>query len=600
MVSAKNEPRDVSDLLEDVQGYHPYVPVKQRRAELDSKREQKRRREKREPTPPPDPTQSKFGPMASESLLDQATELAKEAKAYEVSELEKRAKIEAELLRNITAKQSLMGVQELAKGVTYDKPLRTSWRAPGYLRAMSTEKVEKLRARWHILVEGDNVPPPIKSFAEMKFPKPILRVLKEKGIKRPTPIQIQGLPVALSGRDMIGIAFTGSGKTMVFCLPMVMLALEQEKMMPFMPGEGPFAICISPSRELARQTYDVVGHFCEALAKDGFPHIRHALAMGGVNVKETLDVVRQGVHVLIATTGRLMDMLNKELINLDLCKLMAMDEADRMVDDFEEDVRTIFSYFKAQRQTLLFSATMPQKVQDFARSALVMPVIVNVGRAGAANLDVIQEVEYVKQEAKIVYLLECLQKTAPPALIFSENKVDVDDIHEYLLLKGVEAVAVHGGKDQEERDWGIKAFKEGRKDVIVATDVASKGLDFPDIQHVINFDMPSEIENYVHRIGRTGRSGKTGIATTFINKSVDESVLLDLKHLLAEAKQRIPPFLEQIEHDLDTQVIGGIRGCAYCGGLGHRITECPKLEGDQSKQMGFTKKDQVLAGAGEW
>jgi ATP-dependent RNA helicase DDX41 len=196
-----------------------------------------------------------------------------------------------------------------------------------------------------------------------------------------------------------------------------------------------------------------------------------------------------------------------------------MDEADRMVDvGFEEDMRTVFSYFKAQRQTLLFSATMPQKIQDFARTALVKPIIVNVGRAGAANLDVIQEVEYVKQEAKIVYLLECLQKTAPPVLIFAENKADVDDIHEYLLLKGVEAVSIHGGKSQEERDWAIRMFKDGKKDVMVATDVAGKGMDFADIQHVINFDMPAEIENYVHRIGRTGRSGKTGIATTFINK----------------------------------------------------------------------------------
>ncbi|KAL6219701.1 hypothetical protein ACLB2K_007460 [Fragaria x ananassa] len=153
---------------------------------------------------------------------------------------------------------------------------------------------------------------------------------------------------------------------------------------------------------------------------------------------------------------------------------------------------------------------MPAKIQNFARSALVKPVTVNVGQAGAANLVVTQEVEYVKQEVKIVYLLECLQKTPPPVLIFCENKADVDDIHEYLLLKGVEAVAIHGGKHQEEREYAISSFKAGKKDVLVATDVASNGLDFRDIQHVINYDMPAEIENYVHRIGRTGRCGKTG------------------------------------------------------------------------------------------
>jgi ATP-dependent RNA helicase DDX41 len=178
---------------------------------------------------------------------------------------------------------------------------------------------------------------------------------------------------------------------------------------------------------------------------------------------------------------------------------------------------------------------------------MVSKVIVNVGRAGAASLDVIQEVEYVKQEAKIVYLLECLQKTAPPVLIFSEKKAEVDDIHEYLLLKGVEAVSIHGGKDQEERQWAIKEFKNQRKDVLVATDIAGKGLDFPNIQHIINYDMPADIENYVHRIGRTGRCGKTGIATTFVNKLCEESVLRDLKALLIEANQKVPPFLHQLD-----------------------------------------------------
>lgn len=181
---------------------------------------------------------------------------------------------------------------------------------------------------------------------------------------------------------------------------------------------------------------------------------------------------------------------------------------------------------------------MPRKIQDFARESLIKPVLVNVGRAGAANLDVLQVVEYVKQEAKMVYLLECLQKTPPPVIIFSENKNEVDDIQEYLLLKGVEAVAIHGSKTQEERQYAIKAFKSGAKDVMVASGVASKGLDFNDIQHVIIFSMPKEIEDYVHQIGRTGRSGKTGIATTFVNMNTPEQTLLDLKYLLIEAGQK--------------------------------------------------------------
>uniref|UniRef100_A0A8C9VD71 Probable ATP-dependent RNA helicase DDX41 n=1 Tax=Scleropages formosus TaxID=113540 RepID=A0A8C9VD71_SCLFO len=411
----------------------------------------------------------------------------------------------------------------------------------------------------------------------MKFPQAILKGLKKKGIVHPTPIQIQGIPTVLSGRDMIGIAFTGSGKTLVFTLPLVMFSLEQEKRLPFLKREGPYGLIICPSVSLlpSRTTHSA------------------AYRMGQV-VKICIHC---GVHMMVATPGRLMDLLQKKMVSLDICRYLALDEADRMIDmGFEEDIRTIFSYFKGQRQTLLFSATMPKKIQNFAKSALVKPVTINVGRAGAASLDVIQEVEYVKEEAKMVYLLECLQKTPPPVLIFAEKKADVDAIHEYLLLKGVEAVAIHGGKDQEERTKAIEAFKEGKKDVLVATDVASKGLDFPSIQHVVNYDMPEEIENYVHRIGRTGRSGKTGIATTFINKGCDESVLMDLKALLIEAKQKVPPVLQVLQTGDETMLdIGGERGCTFCGGLGHRITDCPKLEAMQTKQVTNIGRKDYLA-----
>ena len=216
----------------------------------------------------------------------------------------------------------------------------------------------------------------------------------------------------------------------------------------------------------------------------------------------------------------------------------------------------------------------------------------NVSRAGAANLDVIQEVEYVKLEARIVYLLECLQKTAPPVVVFCERKGDVDDVHENLLLKGVEAVSIHGGKDQEERNDAIRRFKDGSKDVSSSHGRRAKGLDFPDIQHVINFDMPSEIENYVHRIGRTGRCGKTGVATTFINKTVEPSALLDLKHLLVEAKQRVPPVLQVLDEPEERG-----EGCAFCGGLGHTILDCPKRDKD-ARRLNANRRDVRAARAG--
>uniref|UniRef100_A0AAA9S1U0 RNA helicase n=1 Tax=Bos taurus TaxID=9913 RepID=A0AAA9S1U0_BOVIN len=545
---------------EDDEDYVPYVPLRQRRQLLLQKLLQRRRKGAAEEEqqdsgsePRGDEDDIPLGPQSNVSLLDQHQHLKEKAEARKESAKEKQLKEEEKILESVAEGRALMSVKEMAKGITYDDPIKTSWTPPRYVLSMSEERHERVRKKYHILVEGDGIPPPIKSFKEMKFPAAILRGLKKKGIHHPTPIQIQGIPTILSGRDMIGIAFTGSGKTLVFTLPVIMFCLEQEKRLPFSKREGPYGLIICPSRELARQTHGILEYYCRLLQEDSSPLLRCALCIGGMSVKEQMETIRHGVHMMVATPGRLMDLLQKKMVSLDICRYLALDEADRMIDmGFEGDIRTIFSYFKGQRQTLLFSATMPKKIQNFAKSALV--------------------------------------------LIFAEKKADVDAIHEYLLLKGVEAVAIHGGKDQEERTKAIEAFREGKKDVLVATDVASKGLDFPAIQHVINYDMPEEIENYVHRIGRTGRSGNTGIATTFINKACDESVLMDLKALLLEAKQKVPPVL-QVLHCGDESMleIGGERGCAFCGGLGHRITDCPKLEAMQTKQVSNIGRKDYLA-----
>ncbi|KAG5328228.1 DDX41 helicase, partial [Acromyrmex heyeri] len=539
--------------------YEPYVPVKHRKKQLLMKLG-KLGQLKEESTNGIGKSSSEnekddgdnddgqvWGRKSNISLLDQHTELKKLAEAKKESAMEKQLKEEEKILESVAENKALMGVAELAKGIQYKDSIKTNWQPPRVILNLGEMRHERVRRKLRILVEGDEVPPPLKTFKEMKFHKGILYGLEQKGIIKPTPIQVQGIPTVLSGRDMIGIASTGSGKTLVF--------------------------------------------------------IRCCLAIGGVPVSESLAIINKGVHIMVATPGRLMDMLHKKMVTLSVCRYLCMDEADRMIDmGFEEDVRTIFSFFKGQRQTLLFSATMPKRIQNFARSALVKPVTINVGRAGAASMNVIQEVEYVKQEAKIVYLLECLQKTAPPVLIFAEKKRDVDAIHEYLLIKGVEAVAIHGGIDQEERSRSVEAFRAGRKDVLVATDVASKGLDFADVQHVINYDMPDDVENYVHRIGRTGRSGRTGIATTFINKANDESVLLDLKHLLMEAKQKVPPFLLELCSENEKYLnLGDERGCSYCGGLGHRITECPKLEAVQNKQASnIGRRDYLASNAADY
>ncbi|KAH9857765.1 DEAD-domain-containing protein [Lenzites betulinus] len=596
----QRSPSPVFKLDDEDDSYEPYVPVAQRRqaklAKLtswganaekdkakqlleeqeekdDEEREEERRREKAR--------KERTLLMEAQEVHDRrATEDAKKTDA------EKAEEQDAEILAAIAARRKLASDLELAQGVQYTEPLKTSWRPPKFVRDRSAEENRRIREEHHILVDGDDLPPPIDNFTDMKVPEPLVKFLKSKRITKPTPIQLQGIPTAFSGRDMIGIAFTGSGKTLAFCLPLIMFALEEEARLPYIRGEGPVGVILCPSRELATQTYENILTWTEALAKDGrYPQLNTLLCIGGISMSDQSHVLNKGIHMVVATPGRLIDMLEKKRFTFDNCKYLCMDEADRMIDlGFEEDVRNIMSFFKRQRQTLLFSATMPRKIQDFAQQSLVKPILVNVGRAGAANLDVLQVVEYVKQEAKMVYLLECLQKTPPPVIVFSENKNEVDDIQEYLLLKGVEAVAIHGSKSQEERQYAIKAFKSGAKDVMVASGVASKGLDFNDIQHVIIFSMPKEIEDYVHQIGRTGRSGKTGIATTFVNMNTPEQTLLDLKYLLMEAGQKVPPFLLSIEDPRAAQG-GSLKGCPVCGGLGHGISNCPKLEDAQRRQM---------------
>ncbi|PXF48227.1 DEAD-box ATP-dependent RNA helicase 35 [Gracilariopsis chorda] len=496
---------------------------------------------------------------------------------------------EAHVLAQLARQPALKAAAELAHGVEYTEPMKTSWQPPSYLRRAPHHHHHHIRKLHRIMVEGETPPPPCVSFREMKLPAPVLRLLAEKEINHPSPIQMQGLPVALAGRDMIGIAFTGSGKTLVFTLPLVMLVWEMELKLSFIPDEGPVGIILAPSRELARQTFDIASQFCTCIARQGAPQLRTFLAIGGTRLD--LDTLRKGIHIVVATPGRLLDLLRKRRINLNLCRYVALDEADRLIDlGFEQDIRAIFSFFTAQRQTLMFSATMPTKIQAFASSALVKPVVVNVGRAGAASLNITQHVELVRPEARISRLLDALQKTPPPTLIFCENKNDVDDIHEYLLVKGVGAVSIHGSRDQEDREAAMRQFRAATKDVLVATDVAAKGLDFPNIRHVINYDMPKDIQTYVHRIGRTGRGDQTGTATTFVNHSDSPTLIADLVQLLIEAKQTVPESLYEIVPDLDldalaSKELGGVKGCAYCGGLGHRVQQCPTLESEKMKAL---------------
>lgn len=601
---------------DDDEGYQDYVPKAQRKAALKSKlnvSRQKERKEEAEKVMRQRLQEEKKKRGISNSLLAVSAKIKAEEElnkdTREEAERENLKNEEERMLEQVQLQMStpLMSVKERAKGITYSErmPAVGQWQPIKKYREMPEEERAAIREKFFIETNGKDIPAPIKKFEEMRLPRGILEGLKLKGIVRPTQIQMQGIPAGLQGRDIIGIAFTGSGKTLVFGLPMIMTALEQELRAKVQPSEGPYGLIIAPSRELAHQTFEVIEFYTDQLAEHHkeFPKLRSVLTIGGLSTGTQAQGIRKGCHMCVATPGRLNDLLTKKRMSLAQCQFLCLDEADRMIDlGFEEEIRNTLDHYRGQRQTLLFSATMPKKIQDFAKTALVDAVVINVGRAGAANLDVIQEVEYVKQESKLIYLLRCLQKTPPPVLIFCENKSDVDDVHEYLLLKGAEVVAIHGGLDQEERHEAIRSFKEGSKDVLIGTDVASKGLDFPAIQHVINFDMPKEIENYVHRIGRTGRCGRTGVATTFVNKNQDETILLDLKALLLEAGQHVPPFLQALETGStgrEDEEIGGVKGCAYCGGLGHRISDCPKLETTRQKTTSATK-DYLTTGGNRY
>ena len=275
--------------------------------------------------------------------------------------------------------------------------------------------------------------------------------------------------------------------------------------------------------------------------------------------------------------------------------MLCLDEADRLVNDsFQQELQTILGAFTGPKQTILFSATMPSRVKELAQNSLKRPVLVNVGQAGTANKDITQTAMYVDDAKKFDVLLNVIKKTPPPVLVFANSQPMVDLVYEYLCIKNIMAGCIHSGIDQVNRSKAVDDFKRGELEVLVATDLLSKGIDFElkHIEHVINFDLPDEIEYYIHRIGRTGRAGRKGIATTFFNDRSREQLLLDLRHLLTDAKQELPPELAALEDPFadmaraTDDMNDGDKAptiCEYCGGMGHLILYCPALTKKQPR-----------------
>lgn len=343
------------------------------------------------------------------------------------------------------------------------------------------------------------------AFSDMPIDQLLKQNIQAKGYMYPTEIQQSAIPVLIEGADMIGIAATGTGKTGAFLIPFVEQLLHNKN------GKG---LVVVPTRELAQQ----VAEEFKALTKG--MRFRSACFIGGTSVSRDISLAAAKNHLIIATPGRLIDLVNRKALNLNEIAVLILDEFDRMLDmGFINDVKTIVSLTSARRQTLLFSATINASQQTLVRQIVQNPVIINVSNGKGASSTVEQNVlEVAPDEDKMEVLFNLLSGDSfEKVMLFAETKRTVDKINKQLIRRGVRSDVIHGDKSQNYRTKAIKQFKTGHTRVLIATDVASRGIDVQDVTHVINYQLPQTMEAYIHRIGRTGRAGKKGIAYTFIN-----------------------------------------------------------------------------------
>jgi len=366
------------------------------------------------------------------------------------------------------------------------------------------------------------------TFESFGLAEPILRAVTELGYREPTPIQAQAIPIVLQGRDVMGAAQTGTGKTAGFALPIL------ERLMPLAntsasPARHPVrALILAPTRELADQIYENVRQYAQHTG------LRAAVVFGGVDIKPQIAALRQGCEVLIATPGRLLDHLGQRTVSLAQAKMLVLDEADRMLDmGFLPDIQRILQELPAERQNLMFSATFSTEIRKLAAGFLNNPVLIEVARRNAAAENVEQRIYQVSglddKRAAVAQLVR--ERGLPQVIVFTNTKIGAGRLARELERDGLNAAAIHGDKSQQERLMTLEAFKKGETVVLVATDVAARGLDIAELPAVINYDLPYNAEDYVHRIGRTGRAGASGLAISLMT-ATDERYLADIEKLL--------------------------------------------------------------------
>jgi ATP-dependent RNA helicase RhlE len=360
------------------------------------------------------------------------------------------------------------------------------------------------------------------AFTKLSIIEPILKAIESEGYTIPTPIQQQAIPLVLQRKDLLGCAQTGTGKTAAFAIPVLQLLYEQKPVSP-----GIKVLILTPTRELAIQ-------IDESFAAYGkHTGLRHAVIFGGVSQLHQTNALRRGIDILVAMPGRLLDLMNQGYIRLDKLQIFVLDEADRMLDmGFIHDVKKVIAKLPAKRQTLFFSATMPPEIQKLANVLLTNPAKVEITPPASTVDKIDQSLYFVEKNDKPALLLELLKDNEiKSALVFARTKHGSDKIVKILARQQVKAAAIHGNKSQVARQRALNDFKNGVLKVLVATDIAARGIDIDDLSHVVNFDLPNIPETYVHRIGRTGRAGNKGIAISFCSPDEKEE-LRDIQKLI--------------------------------------------------------------------
>lgn len=361
------------------------------------------------------------------------------------------------------------------------------------------------------------------TFENLKLIEPILRALQEEGYSTPTPIQEKSIPILLQRKDLLGCAQTGTGKTAAFSIPILQKLYKTDN------RQGIKALILTPTRELAIQ----IGESFEAYGK--YTGLRHAVIFGGVGQKPQTDELKRGIQILIATPGRLQDLVNQGFINLKTLDFFVLDEADRMLDmGFIHDIRRILKLLPPRRQTLFFSATMPPEIEKLAKSMLTAPEKVEVTPVSSTVDTISQSIYFVEKKEKKDLLLYLLKDPAiESVLIFTRTKYGADKLARILNKAGIGAEAIHGNKSQNARQRALTGFKSHTLRVLIATDIAARGIDVDQLSHVINYELPNIPETYVHRIGRTGRAGHNGVAISFC-ESEELPYLKDIQKLIGK------------------------------------------------------------------